>query len=151
MSYAVNWAWKHIRNRRIAWGIFYLGCMWTHWPGSLHAAVRSPLTTHCMGGGVGPRGGSERNGLEKSILTWHCEVRVSFCNIQRDSFGTWPKKMRISQRLFIRFWTCMYDYIPCFMKSMSVLVCRSLTFWRHRDNDWRLAPCRAKPCHCVVQ
>jgi len=35
--------------------------------------------------------------------------------IQCDSFGTRPKKMRISQRLFIRFWTCIYDYIPCFM------------------------------------
>ena len=29
--------------------------------------------------------------------------------------------MRISQRLFIRFWTCIYDYIPCFMRSMSIL------------------------------
>ena len=41
--------------------------------------------------------------------------------IQCDSFGTRPKKMRISQRLFIRFWTCIYDYIPCFMRSMSIL------------------------------
>ena len=73
------------------------------------------------------------------------------CVIQCDSFGTRPKKMRISQRLFIRFWTCIYDYIPCFMWSMSILVCRSLTSWRHRDNDWRLAPCRAQPCHCVVR
>ena len=40
--------------------------------------------------------------------------------------------MRISQRLFIRFWTCIYDYIPCFMRSMSILLCRSLTGWvRH--------------------
>ena len=29
--------------------------------------------------------------------------------------------MRISQRLFIIFWTCIYDYIPCFMRSMSIL------------------------------
>ena len=36
------------------------------------------------------------------------------------------------------------------MRSMSILVCHSLTSWRHRDNDWRLAPCRAQPCHCVV-
>ena len=71
--------------------------------------------------------------------------------IQDDSFGTRPKKMRISQRLFIRFWTCIYDYIRCFMRSMSIHVCRSLTSWRHRDNDWRLAPCRAQPCHCVVR
>jgi len=35
--------------------------------------------------------------------------------IQCDSFSTRPKKMRISQRLFIRFWICIYDYIPCFM------------------------------------
>ena len=70
--------------------------------------------------------------------------------IQCDSFGTRPKKMRISQRLFIRFWTRIYNYIPCFMRSMSMLVCRSLTSWRHRDKDWRLAPCRAQPCHCVV-
>ena len=71
--------------------------------------------------------------------------------IQGDSFGTRPKKMRISQRLVIRFWTCIYDYIPCFMKSMSILVCRFLTYWHHRDNDWRLAPCRAQPCHCVAR
>ena len=56
-----------------------------------------------------------------------------------------PKKMRISQRLFIRFWTYIYDYIPCIMRSLSTLVCRPLTSWRHRDNDWRLAPCRAHP------
>jgi hypothetical protein len=44
-------------------------------------------------------------------------------SIQGDSFGTKTKKMRISQRLFIRFWTCIYtyDYIPCFMRSMSIL------------------------------
>ena len=71
--------------------------------------------------------------------------------IQGDSFGTRPKKMRISQRLFITFWTCIYYYIPCFMRSMSILVCRSLTSWHHRDNDWRLAPCRAQPCHCAVR
>ena len=71
--------------------------------------------------------------------------------IQGDSFCTRPKKMRISQRLFIRFWTCIYEYIPCFMRSMLILVCRSLTSWRHRDNDWHLAPCRARPCHCVVR
>ena len=35
--------------------------------------------------------------------------------------------MRISQRLFIRFWRCIYDYIPCFMRSISILLCRSLT------------------------
>ena len=71
--------------------------------------------------------------------------------IQCGSFVTRPKKMRISRRLFIRFWTCIYDYIPCFMKSMSIRVRRSLTSWRHRDNDWRLAPCRVQPCHCVVR
>ena len=49
---------------------------------------------------------------------WH---NFSSSEIQSDSFGTRPKKMRISQRLFIRFWTCTYDYIPCFMKSMSIL------------------------------
>jgi hypothetical protein len=41
--------------------------------------------------------------------------------IQSDSFGNRTKKMRISQRLFIRFWTCIYDYISCFMRSMSIL------------------------------
>ena len=41
--------------------------------------------------------------------------------IQGDSFGTRPKKMWISQRLFIRFWTCIYDYIRRFMRSMSIL------------------------------
>ena len=76
---------------------------------------------------------------------------VTTAIVQGDSFGTRPKKMRISQRLFIRFWTCIYDYVPCFMRSMSILVCRSLTSWRQRDNDWRLAPCRAQPCHCVVR
>ena len=48
--------------------------------------------------------------------------------------------MRISQRLFIRLWTRIYDYITCFMRSMSILVCRSMTsgvigittgVWRH--------------------
>ena len=69
---------------------------------------------------------------------------------QCDSFCTRPKKMRISQRLFIIFWTCIYDHIPCFTKSMSILVCRSLTSLRHRDNDLRLTPCLAQRCHCVV-
>ena len=55
----------------------------------------------------------------------------STTKLQGDSFGTRPKKMRISQRLFIRFWTCLYDYTPCFMRSMSILVWRSLTSWRH--------------------
>ena len=32
------------------------------------------------------------------------------------------------------------------MRSISILVCRCLTSWCHRDNDWRLAPCRALPC-----
>ena len=41
--------------------------------------------------------------------------------VQGDSFGTRPKKIRISRRLFIRFWTCIYDYIPCFMKNISIL------------------------------
>ena len=68
------------------------------------------------------------------------------CIIQCDSFGTRHKKMWLSQRLFC---TCIYDYIHCFMRSMLILVCRSLTSWRHRDNDWRLAPCRAQPCHCA--
>ena len=44
-----------------------------------------------------------------------------FRNVQGHSFSTRPKKMRIFQRLFIRFWTCIYDYIPSFMKSMSIL------------------------------
>ena len=42
-------------------------------------------------------------------------------DIQGESFCTRPKKMRISQRLFIRLWICIYDYTPCFMKSMSIL------------------------------
>ena len=46
---------------------------------------------------------------------------VTIIIIQSDSFGTRPKKMRISERLFIRFWTCIYDYIPCFMRSMLIL------------------------------
>ena len=74
--------------------------------------------------------------------------------MQCDSFGTKPKKIRISQRQFITFWTCIYDYIPCFMRSMSILVCRSLTSWRHRNNDWRLASCRTQPvslCCAVVK
>ena len=57
-------------------------------------------------------------------------------HLQGDSFGTRPKKMQISQRLFIRFWTCIYDYIPCFMRRMSILVCHCLISWCHRD-DWR--------------
>ena len=88
-------------------------------------------------------------------LVWEneqCEYhKYIHTHIQGDSFGARPKKMRISQRLFIRFWTYIYDYIPCFMRSMSIFVCRSLTSWRHRENDWRLAPCRAQPCHSVVR
>jgi len=49
----------------------------------------------------------------------HIRIDLMFMDpciiIQCDSFGTRPKKMRISQRPFIRFWTCIYDYIPCFM------------------------------------
>ena len=53
---------------------------------------------------------------------WCCVgISLSVYILQGDSFGTRSKKMRISQRLFIRFWTCVYDYIPCFMKSMSIL------------------------------
>ena len=37
--------------------------------------------------------------------------------------------MWISQRLFIRFGTFVYDYIPCFMRSMLILLWRSLTGW----------------------
>ena len=44
-------------------------------------------------------------GGEVNCVTLHL-VRYIHC----DSFGTRPKKMRISQRLFIRFWTCIYDY-----------------------------------------
>ena len=51
-----------------------------------------------------------------------CFLQCTYlCQIQGDPFGTGPKKMRISQRLFIRFWTCIYDHIPCFMRSMSIL------------------------------
>ena len=54
------------------------------------------------------------------------KMAVAMCqrwdtDIQGDSFGTRPKKMRISQRLFIRFWTCVYDYLPCFMRTMLIL------------------------------
>ena len=87
---------------------------------------------------------------DKRIYQTACSKFCPIIYVQCDSFGTRPKKMRISQRLFIRFWTCIYDYIPWFMKSISILVCRSLTSWRHRDNDWHLVPCRAQPCHCVV-
>jgi hypothetical protein len=46
--------------------------------------------------------------------------------VQCDSFGTRPKKMRISQRLFIRFWTCIYDYyIWTFPASPLVSTCFS--------------------------
>jgi len=59
------------------------------------------------------------------VTTWALKI-------QGDSFGTRPKKMWISQRLFIRFWTCIYDYMPCFMRSMSTLLSCSLTGWvRH--------------------
>ena len=52
---------------------------------------------------------------------WRFTPTPSCAFIQGDSFGTRHKKMRISQRLFIRFWTCVYDYIPCFMRSMAIL------------------------------
>ena len=64
-----------------------------------------------------------------SVFTnlWLCECTMSTSwtvhqpQIRDDSFGTRSKKMRISRRLFITFWTCIYDYIPCFMRSMSIL------------------------------
>ena len=49
------------------------------------------------------------------------ECKDCILQIQCDSFGTRLKKMRISQGLFIRFGTCIYDYIPCFMRSVSIL------------------------------
>ena len=61
---------------------------------------------------------------EQSALAVHClRVRLSVVSnvVQGDSFVTRPKKMRISQRLFIRSWTCIYDNIPCFTRSMSIL------------------------------
>ena len=71
-----------------------------------------------------------RNFLRHRVCIWFIHefmygyAQPSSCDyvVQCDSFGTRPKKMRISQRLFIRFWTCVYDYIPCFMTSMSILV-----------------------------
>ena len=53
-------------------------------------------------------------------FSWQFSFKIQRVVMQGDSFGTRPKKMRISQRPSIRFWTCMYDYIPCFMKSMSI-------------------------------
>ena len=53
------------------------------------------------------------------------QTYTAVCDIQGDSFGTRPKKMRISQNYSLDF-EHAYDYIPCFMRSMSILVCRSL-------------------------
>ena len=70
----------------------------------------------CKGdGGTGDGGGGSGGGGGDN------DDRDCIHNIQGDSFGTGPKKIWISQRLFIRFSSCIYDYIPCFMKSMSVL------------------------------
>jgi hypothetical protein len=41
--------------------------------------------------------------VEKILLQYPCVIMIIHINIQSDSFGTRPKKMRISQRLFIRF------------------------------------------------
>ena len=66
--------------------------------------------------------------------------------------------MRISQRLFIRFWTCIYDYIPCFMRSMSILVCLSLTpdvigtttgVWRHVAHSRVIVLCGSEGEWCT--
>ena len=59
---------------------------------------------------------SQAHALDSAVI-----VIGNVVEILGDSFGTRPKKLRISQRLFVRFWTCIYDYIPCFMKSMSIL------------------------------
>ena len=99
-----------------------------------------------MSGNTNPQ--TERHFSVILILIYWVPIAIW---VQCDSFGTRPKKMWIPQRLFVRFWTCIYDCISCFMRSMSILVCRSLTSWRHQDNGWRLAPCRAKQCHCVVR
>ena len=53
------------------------------------------------------------------LFLWILKFNKS--NIQGDSFGTRPKKMRISQRIIIRFWTCIYDYIPFFMGNMLII------------------------------
>ena len=50
--------------------------------------------------------------FEKGVLNLFCHC-LAVLFIHCDSFGTRPKKMRISQRLF--------------MRSMSILTCRSLT------------------------
>jgi hypothetical protein len=53
-------------------------------------------------------------------------VKSQVLNSQGDSFGTRPKKMRISQRLFFRFWTCIYNYyIWTFPASPVVSTCFS--------------------------
>ena len=51
--------------------------------------------------------------ITSSYIWFYCAKYLDITHItciQGDSFGTRPKKMRISQRLFIRFWTCIYDY-----------------------------------------
>ena len=112
--------------------------------------TRQGMQPNCMNWNVLQHHITDRkNNLISSFMSQHDIVYSE--EVQGDSFGTRPKKMRISRRLFIRFWTCVYYYIPCFMRSMSILVCRPLTSWRHRDNNWHLAPCRAQLCHCDVQ
>ena len=53
-----------------------------------------------------------RNAEGKCLLFYYKDIVYSFAFgnkiIQCDSFGTRPKKMRISQRLFTRFWTCIW-------------------------------------------
>ena len=76
-----------------------------------------PDSYHRTRGISGPDGSRETVSTNRS--SQFNRLHLQF--IQGDSFGTRPKKMRISKRIFIRFWTCIYDYIPCFMRSMSIL------------------------------
>jgi hypothetical protein len=87
-----------------------------------HTTTAHTITTKSTYRSLGAQRLSERivykTMYKISSIHKFCEVKR---NIQGDSFGTRPQKMRISQRLFIRFWTCIYDYIPCFIRSMSIL------------------------------
>jgi hypothetical protein len=66
-----------------------------------------------------------KKSFKNRLYNFNIEIDSSH-KVKCDSFGTRSKKMQISQRLFIRFWTCIYDYyIWTFPASPLVSTCFS--------------------------
>ena len=114
IPYTLNFCWDLSRIKdSFTWRTKYLFARILAPITELSQSVSETLHTFCTHNSKFQFNWSRIKGALHSSVPWI---------LQGDSFGTRPKKMWISQRLFIRFWTCIYDYIPCFMKSMLILV-----------------------------